>query len=72
MFTLSNITSEGFYFRKSNCEWVRPLPNPLPEGAIVTAVDMEALSLTYEVEGEPTTVVYTQEQVDEAAASITA
>lgn len=70
MHTLSNISAEGFYFRKSNCEWVVALPNPLPVDAVVTEVDLESLSLTYEVESNSTTIVYTQTQVDAALASI--
>jgi len=71
MYTLSNISAEGFYFRKSNCEWVVALPDPLPMDAVVTEVDLESLSLTYEVESDPTTIVYTQTQIDAALVSIT-
>ena len=67
---LTKIEADGFYFRKSNCEWVVPLPEELPEGAVVTGSSLEDLALFYELDESQFEVSYSQEQVDSAEASI--
>ena len=70
MFTLSSIDPDGFRFRKSNCEWVVALPTPLPEGAVYTGCDLDALTLYYTLDEAELELSYTEEQIEAAKASI--
>jgi hypothetical protein len=74
---LSKINQQGFYFRKSNCEWTVPhAPDTFPDNFSFNRFEMETLeifgSIPSEVKGEitETVVSFTQEDVDKALENI--
>lgn len=67
---LTKICEEGFHFSEGSLVWVVPLPEELPEGAVVTGSSLEDLALFYELDESQFEVSYSQEQVDSAEASI--